>query len=178
MPARAPAARATAASSARSGRHRSRAAALRRRSRRLYRGSLLHPAQRLPVADTGREPRSAERRSDRPRGRDVRGLRRLRRGRARRRALSLVLRGADRPESLAVAPTARAAPPGRHRPPGHGVTEGRLLSVLIPAVGGQGGGVLAEWLRGARPPPRPSGPRPAHPRSPPPSGSATYYRGV
>ncbi|PYN01912.1 MAG: hypothetical protein DME08_00845 [Candidatus Rokuibacteriota bacterium] len=60
--------------------------------------------------------------------------------------MSLVLRGADRPESLAVAPTARAAPPGRHRPPGHGVTEGRLLSVLIPAVGGQGGGVLAEWL--------------------------------
>jgi indolepyruvate ferredoxin oxidoreductase beta subunit len=26
------------------------------------------------------------------------------------------------------------------------VTEGRVLSVLIPAVGGQGGGVLAEWL--------------------------------
>jgi len=26
------------------------------------------------------------------------------------------------------------------------VTEGRLLSILIPAVGGQGGGVLAEWL--------------------------------
>ncbi len=26
------------------------------------------------------------------------------------------------------------------------MTEGRLLSVLIPAVGGQGGGVLAEWL--------------------------------
>src|SRR5439155_36230 len=146
VPRRAPAAWASHPSAARGRRGRSRAARLRRRSRRLYRGSLLHPAQRLPVADTGREPRSAERRSDRPRGRDVRGLRRLRRGRARRRALSLVLRGADRPESLAVAPTARAAPPGRHRPPGHGVTEGRLLSVLIPAVGGQGGGVLAEWL--------------------------------
>jgi len=26
------------------------------------------------------------------------------------------------------------------------VSDGRLLSILIPAVGGQGGGVLAEWL--------------------------------
>src|SRR2546427_9295678 len=175
MPARAPAARATAASSARSGRHRSRAATFWRRSRRLHRGPFLHPAQRLPVADTGREPRSAERRSDRPRGRDVRGLRRLRRGRARRRALSLVLRSADRPESLAVAPTARAAPPGRHRPPGHGVTEGRLLSVLIPAVGGQGGGVLPEWLLGAAPVAGPAAPRTAVPRGAPRPASPPRY---
>src|SRR2546427_11040839 len=177
MPARAPAARATAASSARSGRHRSRAATFWRRSRRLYRGSLLHPAHRLPIADTGREPRSAERRSDRPRGRDVRGLRRLRRGRARRRALSLVLRGADRPESLAVAPTARAAPPGRHRPPGHGVTEGRLLSVLIPAVGGQGGGVLAQWLVDAGPVARHAAHATAIPGAPPRTGSTTHAVG-
>src|SRR5262249_58213856 len=35
---------------------------------------------------------------------------------------------------------------GGRRGPLRRMTEGRLLSVLIPAVGGQGGGVLAEWL--------------------------------
>src|SRR2546430_17215329 len=36
----------------------------------------------------------------------------------------------------------------RHRAPRrrHGVSDARLLSVLIPAVGGQGGGVLLEWI--------------------------------
>src|SRR5262245_33525213 len=36
-----------------------------------------------------------------------------------------------------------------HRAPGHRVSEpapGTLFSLLIPAVGGQGGGVLAEWI--------------------------------
>ncbi|OLB50040.1 MAG: hypothetical protein AUH99_10755 [Candidatus Rokubacteria bacterium 13_2_20CM_2_70_11] len=38
--------------------------------------------------------------------------------------------------------------PSRHRSPRgpHGVSDARLLSVLIPAVGGQGGGVLLEWI--------------------------------
>jgi len=34
-------------------------------------------------------------------------------------------------------------PPARRR---HGVTDRHLLSLLIPAVGGQGGGVLLEWI--------------------------------
>jgi indolepyruvate ferredoxin oxidoreductase beta subunit len=37
---------------------------------------------------------------------------------------------------------------GRHPPPRsrHGVTDRHLLGLLIPAVGGQGGGVLLEWI--------------------------------
>jgi indolepyruvate ferredoxin oxidoreductase, beta subunit len=35
---------------------------------------------------------------------------------------------------------------GRDRAPGHRVTDARIFSLLIPAVGGQGGGVLAEWI--------------------------------
>jgi indolepyruvate ferredoxin oxidoreductase, beta subunit len=43
---------------------------------------------------------------------------------------------------------AGAHAPGGHRAPGrqHGVTEPGLVSLLIPAVGGQGGGVLSEWI--------------------------------
>jgi indolepyruvate ferredoxin oxidoreductase, beta subunit len=35
---------------------------------------------------------------------------------------------------------------GRDRASGHRVTDARIFSLLIPAVGGQGGGVLAEWI--------------------------------
>src|SRR5262249_53486264 len=66
----------------------------------------------------------------------------------------------------------------RHDAAGPGVTEGRVLSVLIPAVGGQGGGVLAEWLVGAgliarHPAPGTSIPRVGHR-----TGSTPYYVGI
>src|SRR5439155_235203 len=38
------------------------------------------------------------------------------------------------------------AAPRRHRRPRAGVTDSGLVSLLIPAVGGQGGGVLSEWI--------------------------------
>jgi len=40
----------------------------------------------------------------------------------------------------------RPAAPRRHRRPRPGVTDSGLVSLLIPAVGGQGGGVLSEWI--------------------------------
>jgi indolepyruvate ferredoxin oxidoreductase, beta subunit len=41
---------------------------------------------------------------------------------------------------------ARAVPRGRHRPSGARVSADTIISLLIPAVGGQGGGVLSEWI--------------------------------
>ena len=136
------------------GRHRG-AAALRRRSRRVHGRSLLHAPQRLPVADAAREPRSAARGSDRPRGRDLRGLWRVRRGRARRGALPVVLRGARSSPTPAGGRAARRAAVRRHWPSRRvlrGPSRRRepapsaSSAVLIPAVGGQGGGVLSEWI--------------------------------
>src|SRR5207249_1085007 len=78
-----------------------------------------------------------------------RGVRRLRRGRACRGALPVVLRDAHRRESRLVEAVYCARPARRHRPPrrsrGVSLSPG-FVSVLIPAVGGQGGGVLAEWI--------------------------------
>src|SRR5262249_43592002 len=126
----------------------SRPAALRRRPRRVHGRSLVHAPEWLPVAHPAREPGRAPRRSDRPRRRHVRGLRRLRRGRPRRGALPLVLRGqadhAPDPVDAVREPRAQGRhPPARCR---HGVTDRSVLSLLIPAVGGQGGGVLLEWI--------------------------------
>src|SRR5207245_6759322 len=89
----------------------------------------------------------ATRGSERPWGRVVGRLRRLRRARPRGRPLRVVLvRQGDRgPDPVDAARQPRAAgrdSPARGR---HGVTDARLLSLLIPAVGGQGGGVLLEW---------------------------------
>src|SRR5439155_1487588 len=67
----------------------------------------------------------------------------------RRAPTPVVLRDAHRRESRLVATGRRARPSRRHRPPrrSRGVSPSSgFVSVLIPAVGGQGGGVLAEWI--------------------------------
>src|SRR5207244_13644770 len=66
----------------------------------------------------------------------------------RRGALPVVLRGQRDREPDAVDALRGPCASCRHRAPRrrHGVSDARLLSVLIPAVGGQGGGVLLEWI--------------------------------
>ena len=99
MPARPPAPR------ARRGRRQARARrargarALRRRRRDLHRRPFLHPALRLPLAHGQAQSRSAAQRSGRDRDRELRRLRPVRRGRPRRRAVSVVLSRRDHPQS-------------------------------------------------------------------------------
>src|SRR5262245_1218281 len=148
MHARAPAPRAAAAAPRRGGRPAGRPAALRRGPRRVHGRPLVHAPERLPIAHPAREPRSLAGGSDRARRRHVRRLRRLRRGRPRGRALSIVLRGEGDHEPELVDAVRGSPARGRH-PPTRGrrdVTDAPLLSLLVPAVGGQGGGVLLDWI--------------------------------
>src|SRR5262249_24812144 len=125
-----------------------RPAPLRGGPRRVHGRSLLHAPERLSVAHPAGEPGRAPRGSDRPRRRHVRGLRSLRRGRPRPSALPLLLGGegeaAPPPVEAVGGPRAQGRYPAarRHR----GVSGRPLLSLRIPAVGGQGGGVLLEWI--------------------------------
>src|ERR1700682_1358214 len=149
MPARAPASR------ARRGRRETETRtprgenALRRRRRNLHRRSLLHSPLRMPVADGKAEPGSLAHRSGRDRDRELRRLRIMRRGRARPRALPLLLsrRGGAKRECMG----SRAAylPPKRDRlawrARGAGVNV-QPLKLLIAALGGEGGGVLTDWI--------------------------------
>src|SRR5262249_6829321 len=143
------------------------ARALRRRSRYLYRGSLLHPAVGLPLADAGAQSRPAAARAGDQGDQFLRRLRIVRRGRARRGALPLVLprhrhrqpdalgspqgEGARRGDRLAAAP---------HRPAPRrsnltmaaeaqgttGALKARPITIAVVALGGEGGGVLADWI--------------------------------
>jgi indolepyruvate ferredoxin oxidoreductase alpha subunit len=78
------------------GRRARRARALRRRCRHLHRRPFVHPAVGVPVAVDQAEPGPAAHRPGRNRPRQLRRLRRLRRGLARGRALPVVLQGAHR----------------------------------------------------------------------------------
>ena len=164
--------------------------ALRRRRRNLHRRSFLHPAVRLPVADGQAQSRSAAQRSGGGRDRKLRRLRAVRRGRARRRAVPVVLSHRCHQQSELVGSHAvvlrssvigwlrgagdtAASPAGRGRGEGLGLSaipdsrtpspqpsplrgEGvrisepqssvRPLTVLIAALGGEGGGVLTDWI--------------------------------
>src|SRR5262249_12295959 len=125
---------------------------LRRRRRDLHRRSLLHQAVRLPVADGQAQSRSAAHRSGRDCDRELRRLRPVRRGGARSRAVSIVLscRAHSQP-AYRRAVHVLAAPPGHRlarRTRGGGVMSApaRPFSILIAALGGEGGGVLAGWI--------------------------------
>src|SRR5689334_2545137 len=150
MPARAPAphpARDRAA--AREGRARG-ADPLRRRRGCLHRRSFLHPSLGLPVADREAEQRSAAHRSGGARQQRLRRLRRLRRGGARRGAVPVLLQGRHRPEPEPVRPRARGSAAARdrlaRRRGASRVSADRPITILIAALGGEGGGVLADWL--------------------------------
>src|SRR6266446_131738 len=150
VPARAPAAGEAGDRGAAQGGRAGRGAALRGRSRRVHRRQVVHALQRLPVAHPEGEPGSPARRPGGPRGRDLRRLRPLRRGGARRGPVPLVLRGARRPQPGRLVPRPRdgAAPDDRLAPAGV-MASRRPVSILIAALGGQGGGVLTEWIVGA-----------------------------
>ena len=152
VPARAPAPREARRGGAAQGRPARRGAALRGGPGRVHRRQVVHAAQRLPVAHLEAERRSAPRRSSRPCGPDVRGMWPLRRGGSRRRPVPVVLRGPRGPSPGRVGATPRPHAPPRDRLAPAGVmvqAPRRPVSVLIAALGGQGGGVLTEWLVGA-----------------------------
>ncbi len=129
---------------------RGRDAALWRRSRGVHGGQVVHARQRLPVTHARGQPRPAPRGSGRPRGPDVRRLRTLRRDRPRGHAVPLVLRDPRGAQSSPVGADARRrAPMGDRAAPGGVMTVRRPISILIAALGGQGGGVLTEWIAGA-----------------------------
>src|SRR6188508_17594 len=142
------------------GRRTHRARALRRRPRHLHRRSFVHPPLRLPLAHRRAESRSAAHRTGDEGDQLVRRLRAVRRGRARRGAVPVVLSRLDRQQSFSLGPLQgahtlrrdrlpaaadRAAPvrrdmnapfPQRQRP----------ITIAILAMGGEGGGVLADWI--------------------------------
>src|SRR6185295_8664934 len=148
--ARAPAAREAPGGGAAQGGRAGRGAAVRGGSRRLHRRQVVHALQRLPVAHLEGQSGSATRRPGGPRGRELRGLRPLRRGGSRRGAVPVVLRDARRAQPERRIPRARrASAPGHRVAPAGVMTAPRPVSILIAALGGQGGGVLTEWLVGA-----------------------------
>src|SRR5205085_1602629 len=108
------------------------------------------PPLGLSVAHREAEPRSAAHRSGRERDRELRRLRAMRRGRARRRALPVVLprRGGAEPDRVGSLHASR--PPCGHRPAraarGRGVSDARPITLMIAALGGEGGGVLTDWI--------------------------------
>ena len=135
-------------------------AALRGRCRYLQRRSQLHPPVRLPDPDPARKSRPAARGSDRSGARRLRRLRPLRRNGPCGRALSQLLPGRHGVQShpwdrarqrlrdardrfFAAAWPSGAGPrlhsdmPERSGPPD--------FNIAIMALGGQGGGVMAEW---------------------------------
>src|SRR6266851_722573 len=137
-----------------------RAPALRRRRRCLHRRSFLHPPLRLPVPHDQAESRSVARGPGRACQQRLRRLRPLRRGRRGGGALPVLLSRRHRAERALVRPAGRTlarrgdrgtAPAWRRRARPGGVMTGgapaaRPLTILIGALGGEGGGVLTDWL--------------------------------
>ena len=114
---------------------------IRRGRGHLYRRPLVHPALGLPDADGKGQSRSAAPRPGRHRDRRLRRLRPVRRERARRGALPLLLsgRGHAEPHRLGQAPQQDRGHFSMTLPE-------RPITILIAALGGEGGGVMADWL--------------------------------
>src|SRR6185436_7172231 len=118
-----------------------RAREVRRGRRHLHRRSLLHPPVGLPHPHRQGQPGSAAPRPGGHRDRRLRGLRPVRRERARGRAVPLLLPSGSRPEPEFPGQDAAENPePLRMSLPERPVT------ILIAALGGEGGGVMADWL--------------------------------
>src|SRR5258708_11449859 len=137
MPARAAAA-AEAGGRANAGQGRAPGAReVRRRRGHLHWRSLVHPPVRLPDADGERQPGSAAHRSGGHRDRRLRRLRPVRRERARRGALPVVLSRRSDPERQRVGPAGSEVAMSLPERP---------ITILIAALGGESGGVMADWL--------------------------------
>ena len=126
--------------------------ALRRRRRDLHRRPFLHPAVGLPVADGEAQSRSAAHRSGGDGDRELRRLRAVRRGRACRGAVPVVLSGRGGAQSECVGP--RCCIAVAHARHFDGSAAARARSVPSPLAGeGRGEGVRPAI---AQPPPHPS----------------------
>src|SRR5262249_43970756 len=112
----------------------------------------LHPALRMSVAHREIQPGSAAPRSRRDRSRKLRRLRLVRGGRARGGTVPLVLPRGGHPQSeLVRSPAVRLAQSrprlARRRAHRRGAAMMRRpITVLIAALGGEGGGVLTNWV--------------------------------
>src|SRR5499427_8592634 len=142
------------------------ARALRRRSRHLHRRPFLHSAVGLPVAHARAQPRPAAARAGDQGDQFLRRLWALRRGRARGRALPIVLPRHDHRQSHLLGPAEgqsprrrdRLAATAQRRAPRRGLTTPmdahgqtrvagvRPITIAVVALGGEGGGVLADWI--------------------------------
>ena len=135
---------------------------LRRRSRHLHRRSFLHQAFGLPLAHARAQSRSAAARARDQGDQLLRRLRAVRGGRARGGALPLVLprldhrqphalgpaegQGARRGDHVAATAPRRANCRGLTTDMDAQVTKVRPITIAIVALGGEGGGVLADWI--------------------------------
>src|SRR5580698_3404959 len=118
--------------------------ALWHRFRCLHGRSFVYPAIRLPVAHRQDQSRSVAARSRGVCRQQLRRLRGLRRGGARCSALSVVLSGRCHRESDRVGSVQGTAAVNHHSPTG--LKRSRPITLTIAALGGQGGGVVTDWL--------------------------------
>src|SRR4029079_8636337 len=114
---------------------------VRRRRGHLHRGPLLHPPIRLPHSHGEGQPGSLAARPGGHRDRGLRGLRAVRRERACGRAVPLLLSGGGCPE-----PEPAGSDPAKNAESLHMNLPDRPITILIAALGGEGGGVMADWL--------------------------------
>src|SRR5262249_32902831 len=124
---------------------------VRRRRGDLHRRSFLHQALRLPVAHGQAQSRSVAQRPGSHRDRELRRLWAVRGGGPRRGAVPLVLSRRGDPQPELVGSRAASRPASHHRcvhgpRRGAGVSGTRPISILIAALGGEGGGVLTDWI--------------------------------
>src|SRR5688572_24453524 len=101
----------------------------------------MHPAIGLPDPHGERQSRSAAARPGGHGDRRLCGLRPVRRERARRRAVPIVLPRGDHSEPDAFGPCRIKV----EKPIAMNLPE-RPITILIAALGGEGGGVMADWL--------------------------------
>src|SRR5512143_3496886 len=141
MPARAPAPPEAGAREGSRGGTAHGAREVRRRRGHLHGRPLLHPALRLPYAHRQGQSRSAAPRPGGRRDRRLRGLRPVRRERARGDSVPVVLprRGRSKPGAVRPGPRKAEVPVPMSLPE-------RPITILIAALGGEGGGVMADWL--------------------------------
>src|SRR5262249_42277758 len=118
----------------------------------LHRRPFLHQALRLPLADRQAQSRSVAQRSGRNRDRELCRLRAVRRGRPCGGAVPFVLSRRGDPQSELAGARAAPAASSRHRLLRRARrgscmrSTTRPITILIAALGGEGGGVLTDWI--------------------------------
>src|SRR5450631_2776938 len=112
----------------------------------------MHSPVGLPVADGEALDRSAAQRSGGHRDRELRRLRAVRRGGTRRRIVPVVLPRRDRAQRHLARTFCLLVAPESHRLSrrlwrrGSSMSATRPITLLIAALGGEGGGVLTDWI--------------------------------